>query len=160
MEMDDKEEEQIINDFYTAFSKLDADGMAECYHPEVEFSDPAFPKLKGEEAVAMWTMLCQRAKNFELTYKNVKAVNGKGSCNWNAKYLFSKTGRMVDNHIQAEFEFKDGKIYRHKDYFDFWKWSKMALGTPGALLGWSGFLRNKVQETAGKELKRFMAKKS
>ncbi|MFM7850832.1 MAG: hypothetical protein ACKO96_02715, partial [Flammeovirgaceae bacterium] len=51
---------------------------------------------------------------------------------------------------------KDGLIYRHTDTFDFWRWSRMALGTPGKLLGWSTFLQNKVKATAMGSLKKFI----
>ena len=40
----------------------------------------------------------------------------------------------------------------------FRSWSRQALGTPGLLLGWSPFLRNKVRATAAANLKRFLAK--
>ena len=33
-----------------------------CYHPEVKFSDPAFPDLKGNEVGAMWSMLIDTLK--------------------------------------------------------------------------------------------------
>jgi len=152
------EHKSLIAKFYMAFSQLDWQTMSDCYHPEIEFSDPAFPSLKGKEAGVMWRMLCERAKSFELTFKNVSAEGDSGECQWQANYLFSKTGRMVENHISAQFLFRDGKIIHHKDTFDFWKWSKMALGTPGVLLGWSPFLRNKVQQTAQSELQKFLAK--
>jgi hypothetical protein len=60
--------------------------------------------------------------------------------------------------IDADFEFKDGKIFRHRDHFDFWRWSRMALGTSGLLLGWTPFLKNKVQTTAKARLRKFMEK--
>ncbi|MCX8490265.1 MAG: nuclear transport factor 2 family protein, partial [Cyclobacteriaceae bacterium] len=87
----------------------------------------------------------------------VKADDRKGSCHWVAAYSFSHTGRNVINKIDASFEFKEGLILRHIDRFAFWKWSRMALGTPGLLLGWSPFLQNKVRATALAGLKKFMA---
>jgi hypothetical protein len=63
----------------------------------------------------------------------------------------------VNNSIDAQFEFgSDGRIVRHRDRFDFWRWSRQALGTPGLLLGWSPMLRNQVRERAGGNLRRFM----
>ena len=64
----------------------------------------------------------------------------------------------MHNIIDAEFEFKDGKIFRHDDQFDFWRWSRQALGPAGLLLGWTPILRNKVQKTARKGLEDFIAK--
>ena len=41
-----------------------------------------------------------------------------------------------------------GKIVRHIDRFDFWRWSRMALGPAGLLLGWTPLLHKKVQAKA------------
>jgi hypothetical protein len=62
----------------------------------------------------------------------------------------------VHNKIDARFEFKDGKIIRHRDSFDFWAWASQALGPPGRLLGWSSFLKNRVRAQAAKSLAAFM----
>lgn len=150
--------QDLIKQFYTAFSELNHEGMISCYHDEIHFSDPAFTNLQGKEAAAMWHMLCNRAKEFELTFDNVWAEGDKGGCNWIATYLFSKTGRKVENHITATFTFKDGKIITHKDSFDLYKWTRMALGMPGILLGWTPMLQNKVRAMGQKELEKFMAK--
>ena len=59
--------------------------------------------------------------------------------------------------IRAEFEFRDGLIRVQRDRFDFWRWSRQALGTPGLLLGWTPMLRNKVREKAQAGLEQFLA---
>ncbi len=147
---------KLIETFYSSFQKLDGESMAECYHPEIEFSDPVFPDLKGDEAAAMWKMLCSQAKDFSLTFDKVEADDLSGKAHWEAVYNFSATGRKVHNIINAEFQFKDGKIIRHKDNFDFWKWSKMALGPTGFLLGWTPLLKNKIRQQAAKNLEKFI----
>jgi hypothetical protein len=59
---------------------------------------------------------------------------------------FSATGRWCINRIDAEFEFdKHGLILRHRDRFDFWAWSRQALGVPGLILGWTPLFRKQVQ---------------
>jgi hypothetical protein len=80
------------------------------------------------------------------------------TCNWVATYTFSKTGRKVVNHIKAHLRIQDGKITEHTDQFDIWKWSRQALGMPGLLLGWSGYLKNKIHQNARQNLEKFMAK--
>ena len=40
----------VIEKFYTAFTNLDAEAMAECYAENVSFEDPAFGELKGIHA--------------------------------------------------------------------------------------------------------------
>ncbi|MCA1633050.1 MAG: nuclear transport factor 2 family protein [Acidobacteria bacterium] len=148
--------EELIEIFYTSFQKLDAEAMARCCHPDIRFSDPVFPVLSGSEVVEMWKMLCSQAKNFELTFAGVQANERTGKALWEARYDFSATGRRVHNKIEAEFEFQDGKIIKHTDTFDFWKWSSMALGPVGVLLGWTRLLRRKVQKQASERLASFM----
>jgi hypothetical protein len=104
----------------------------------------------------MWHMLILRGKDLTLTFNQVKADELKGACHWVATYSFSKTGRMVINEIDASFEFRDGLIYRHTDHFDLWKWTRMALGMKGLLLGWTPFLQNKVRATAASGLRQFI----
>ena len=126
----------LIETFYTAFQKRDAEGMVACYHPDVRFSDPVFHELQGARAGAMWRMLCARAKDLEVEFRDVRADDRTGSAHWEARYLYSATGRRVHNVIDAQFEFRDGKIVRHADTFDLWRWAGMALGAKGKLLGW------------------------
>lgn len=153
------ENEKLIRKFYEAFARNDAEAMVACYHEQIEFSDPAFGLLKGEQAKNMWRMLVERSKgNIEINFSNVKTNGEKGSADWTADYLFSKTGRQVHNEIHAEFEFKDGKIFRHRDTFDFWKWSKQSLGLSGTLLGWSSFLQKKVRQNALESLAEYSKK--
>lgn len=153
------ENEQLIRHFYESFAQNNADGMVACYSDEIEFSDPAFGLLKGTEAKNMWRMLVERAKgNIKIEFKNISADDKKGSADWTANYLFSKTNRQVFNQIHAEFEFKDGKIIRHNDTFDIWKWSKQALGISGLLLGWSSFMKNKIQQNAKESLREYSQK--
>lgn len=146
----------LIEKFYSAFQKRDFKTMAECYHPEAYFRDEAF-ELNGNEVGAMWQMLCERGKDLDISF-SVTEQNGVISAHWDAKYTFSQTGRFVLNRIDAEFEFKDDKIIKHIDHFNFWKWSRQALGLPGLLMGWSGFLQGKVKQSAMQSLKAFMAK--
>ncbi len=148
--------EKLITDFYTAFQNKDCKAMQACYHPDIVFNDPVFTNLKGNEAKAMWHMLTQAAKELTLQFNAIKANETTGSAHWEAFYPFSRTGRKVHNIIDAQFEFRDNKIIKHTDHFNFWRWSKMALGTSGLLLGWTPLIHNKVRATAGENLKKFI----
>jgi SnoaL-like domain len=153
--------QQLIEKFYTAFSTLDGETMASCYHPEAVFNDEAFVNLKGKEPGLMWKMLIERSKgNLNIHFSNVQASAEKGSADWVAEYVFSATGRKVINHIHAEFEFKDGLIYRHTDSFNLHKWAGQAMGLKGKLLGGFGFFRKKVQQTARLGLDKYIQKHS
>ena len=157
---------QTLHKFYAAFADLDAETMASCYAPDAQFDDEAF-SLRGQGEVAgMWRMLSEATKAkgrdvWKLEASGIEADARSGKTHWEAWYRFSATGRMVHNVIDGTFEFnQQGLITRHRDRFNFWAWSRQALGTPGMLLGWSGFLRNKVRATAATNLRRFMAGKA
>lgn len=148
---------ELIETFYQSFQRGDWKGMQACYHDHIEFSDPAFPDLTGSHAKAMWHMLTTSAKDLVVTYSQVEANEATGSCDWEAKYSFSRTGAPVHNRIHAAFEFRDGKIVRHTDTFDFTRWAGMALGVPGKLLGWTPWMQNKIRATAAAGLSKFLA---
>lgn len=156
--MQGSKEKALVETLYQAFQQKDFATMAACYHSEAEFQDEAFT-LKGKEIGAMWHMLIERGTDLELTF-SVKEHMGQVSAHWEPTYHFSQTGRHVHNIIDAEFDFRDGKIYRHRDSFNFWRWSWQALGLPGMLLGWSPFLRKKVSTMAMGNLAKFIEKHS
>lgn len=143
---------QLITTFYEAFQKLDAETMAACYHPEVRFTDPVFPRLHGTEAADMWRMLAARAKDFSLTFDDVRADDKTGEAHWVATYTFSQTGNTVVNDIRASFTFKDGKILTHTDRFHLWRWAGQALGLKGWLLGGTPLVKNAIRKQAAKGL--------
>lgn len=150
---------QVLESFYDAFQSGDAAKMGACYHEQAVFSDPAFQNLNSDQVKAMWAMLIERSDgNLDIEYHSVIADGQVGQCTWEAKYLFSKTGNNVHNIIHATMEFEDGLIKKHTDVFNFWRWSSMALGTPGKLLGWTPYLRGKVSSMAMKSLKDYMSK--
>ncbi len=144
---------EIIQQFYSAFQKLDAEAMAKLYHPDVEFEDPAFGKLNGEHAANMWRMLCtnQKDKGMVIEFE----VTSAASAHWEPIYTFSKTGRKVHNKIDTLMEFKDGLIIKHIDDFNLHSWAKQALGFQGALIGWTGFFKKKLQGQTNHLLKKF-----
>jgi len=156
--------EQTIRRFYDAFARLDADTMASCYAPDASFDDEAFSLRGAREVGAMWKMLCagtqaKGAAVWKLRYRDVRADATSGQAHWDAHYLFSATGRIVDNAIDSRFTFtSDGLIATQHDSFDFWRWSRQALGTPGLLLGWSPMLKKKVRATAAANLAAFLAR--
>lgn len=151
---------EIIKTFYAAFARNEPGAMITCYHEEIEFTDPVFGTLRGGDVAKMWRMLIENGKgNIKIDVSNVKSAGEKGAADWTAEYVFSKTGRKVINNIHAEFQFKDGKIIRHTDEFDVWKWSRQALGLSGYLLGWSSFIKNKIRGNAHRALHDYRLKK-
>ena len=145
----------LIHRFYDAFDRHDAEAMAECYHKDVVFTDPVFGELRGERAADMWRMLVARADDLKVRVSDVAADDLVGSARWAADYRFGKARRPVRNVIEARFEFQDGKIARHDDTFPLWRWTRMALGPTGLLLGWTPMVQDKVRAQARAQLDRF-----
>lgn len=149
-----------IESFYAAFARLDGAAMQACYAPTAHFEDEVFVLDGPQQIGGMWRMLCEatKAKGLPHWKLEVSQVTDR-SAHWDAHYLFSATGRKVLNRIDASFVFDaSGLITQHRDRFDFWAWSRQALGTPGLLLGWTPFLRNKVRAQAASNLRRFLEK--
>lgn len=148
-----------MNQFYTAFSKHDAESMGKLYHPDVIFNDPAFRDLTFDRVTSMWKMLIERSKGqLTIEHHSLIADDTFSQCTWEAEYTFSKTGNEVHNIIHSTMEFRDGLIIKHTDEFNFWRWSSMALGLPGKLLGWTPLIKNKVQKMALQSLNDYMKK--
>ena len=148
----------LIKEFYEAFARGDAAAMSICYSDNVYFEDPAFGVLKGNEAKTMWEMLIKSSKGeLKISFSDIEINGNKGTAKWRAEYEFSQTGRKVLNQITANFEFSDGKIVKHIDEFNLWKWSKQALGKIGWLLGWSSFFKKNLQKKTNHLLKKHMS---
>jgi len=73
---------ELINRFYTAFQKRDADAMNACYAPGIRFSDPVFGALEDDRAWAMWKMLAGRSAGLELTYQVGAVDDSTGNATW------------------------------------------------------------------------------
>lgn len=138
----------LIERFYSSFTNRDAAGMNVCYHADAAFTDDAFGTLDSAGVRSMWAMLCARASDLRVEYRDVRADDDTGSAHWEAWYTFAATGRKVHNVIEARFEFADGLIRRHVDSFSFARWAAQALGVPGKLLGWTPFFKKTFQSRA------------
>lgn len=157
--------EQTLHRLYGAFAALDGETMAQCYAEDAQFDDEAFSLRGRTEVGGMWCMLCDGVKArgrevWKIETSGIQADAQSGQAHWEATYRFSATGRMVLNIIDGQFTFTpQGLIATHRDRFDFWRWSRQALGMPGMLLGWTPLLRNKVRATAAANLKKYLAGK-
>ena len=146
---------ELLTRFYSAFAAKDHAIMARCYADDATFSDPVFPHLDADEVRAMWRMFCTSGNDVDVSFGEVEANDARGSARWEAIYAFPKTGRRVHNRIAASFTFSDGLIAEHRDDFDLYRWTRMALGTAGVALGWTPFVKGKVRRQAAGQLARF-----
>ena len=137
----------IVEQFYAAFQRRDALTMNSCYADIATFRDPIFD-LDYTNTCAMWEMLCQNAREFNLEYQIVEQTETQATVKWIAKYRFSKTGRMVTNHVTTTMLLQDNKIIKQVDRFNLWRWSAQALGFIGMVLGWDPLFRSKLRKSA------------
>lgn len=146
-----------LDTFYQAFARGDHAAMGACYHPSARFSDPVFPDLDAAGVRAMWRMLLTSGSPLRITHEILEDDGTHAAVRWQAWYTFSRTERPVHNIITSTFELKDGLILQQRDRFNFWRWSRQALGPAGLLLGWTPLLRNKVRGMAAANLRKTMA---
>ncbi len=139
----------LIESFYTAFADADGEGMIKCYDSNALFNDPVFGTLRGDAIFTMWRMLIKRSNgNIDIKFGEITTDGDEASVDWVASYPYGPKARRVINFVHAEFVIRDGKIIEHRDDFDLWQWSRQALGFTGTILGWSGFIKNKIRQNA------------
>ncbi len=147
--------QQLIEGFYDAFSRLEADAMAACYAPDARFSDPVFTELRGERIGQMWKMLASRSTDLEVNASEIEADGDSGSAHWIATYTFSQTGRKVRNDVRASFRFSNGLVVEHVDDFDFRAWARQALGSAAGVPPLTQIFRTLVRRRAAASLDEF-----
>ena len=138
-----------IERLYAAMDAHDGEAMAACYAPTATFTDPVFVGLSDGEPGDMWRMLTARSADLRVELQEHDVDGSWGHAHWVAHYTFGQTGRPVVNDVRSEMRFDDaGLIVLQRDEFDFWRWSRQALGPVGLLLGWTPVLRHSVRDKA------------
>ncbi len=143
---------EIAIKFYDAFSAANIDVLKQLYDKKLIFNDNIFVNLDYNETISMWSSLLVGNKNMSIKYEIKKYSEKYVEVEWIADYLFTSTNRNVKNIILAKMEIDQGKIINHTDNFDFYKWSQMAFGITGVLIGWTSFFKNKVRTEAYNKL--------
>ncbi len=141
-----------VQRLYDGFLAKDGDAMEACYAKDATFRDEVFDLHGAEEIGAMWKMLLARGADLTLEVSGIRADATAGAAHWEADYTFSATKRKVHNVIEASFVLRDGLIQQHVDQFDFWSWTRQALGPVGLVAGWTPMVRSKVQNEAARGL--------
>ena len=156
--------EANLRRLYAAFARLDGAAMQACYAADATFDDEVFSLRGAPQVGGMWRMLCDatRAQGADVWRLEVGELSDRGghwSVHWEAHYRFSATGRLVHNRIDAQIRCSaDGLIVQQRERFDFWRWTRQALGLPGWLLGWTPQLRAKLRARAAANLAAYLAR--
>jgi hypothetical protein len=150
-----------LDRFFAALARLDSVTLKSCYSDDARFEDELF-SLHGSHAVGgMWRMLCENVRHrgrmvWQLDVQDISTQGGLGSARWEAQYLYQD--RPVHNIVSSDFSFDGlGLIRRHRDHFDFWSWSRQALGWRGNLAGWTPYMRKRTRREAAARLRRFVS---
>lgn len=147
----------VIERYWKALAAGDAETMAKCYAADATFQDPVF-NLNGAEIGNMWRMILAANPNLRIEAGALVQDGVTAHGTWQAWYKFSLTGRDVHNVIHSSFTVEGNKIVAQRDEFPFWKWSRMALGLKGILLGWTPLVHKAVRAKARERLDRFQSK--
>jgi len=149
----------LLEHFYTGLQKADIEAVRACYAPGIVYSDPVFGELRGERAVLMWETFFSRDDPLKVNFGDLAADDRTGSGRWEARYVFTRTGREVRNVIFSRFRFVDGLIVEQHDSFSVHRWARMALGPVGAMAGWAPPLRAALHKESVRMLDRFDAER-
>lgn len=145
----------VAERFYEAFMVRDHYTMGRLYAEHATFSDPVFPLLNVRGTRLMWQMLLTRAEDLAVEAKIVEDGATRARVDWVAYYTFTATRRSVVNRVHTEMAISAGKIVRHVDAFNLWRWSEQALGMKGLLLGWTPMVQNRIRAQAAQSLRAF-----
>lgn len=129
VEWERQQNAETVTRFYKAMQSGDYETIMSLYHPDAEFSDPAFPGIKGSKLEGMWKLITNAKPDIKFRDVEVQK-DGSVTGHWDADYELIK-GNPIHNSIDSKFEFKDGKIIKHTDSFNFSKWADQAF--PGIL---------------------------
>ena len=151
---------EVVESFYKAFQNQDSEAMASFYSKDIIFKDPVFGELRGNDVKDMWRFLIERSNgNIDITFSILNEENNIVNVHWEAKYHFSKTKRFVHNKVNAIIEVQDGKIVKHIDHFNFYRWSRMAFGSIAYFIGFTTFFQKKINLGILNLFKKYQLKK-
>jgi ketosteroid isomerase-like protein len=114
---------QLIDRLYRGLSAHDPEAMAACYDENATFKDIAFYREGREQIREMWKFVTRPEPNLTCSFEIVSADDDKVVARLTDHYIFTDTGRKVDNAITSTFHFRDGYIIKHEDVCDPIAWA-------------------------------------
>lgn len=142
---------EIVKEFYEALNKRDYKIVNGLYHSEAKYRDEIFD-FNGIEIHALWYNATLPEMDISVKLESIREEGDKVITEWEMRYTLDIIKRRINLKEKGVFEFKDEKIYRHTDTYDFWAWCTQAFGAIGRVMGWSNWLRNRVRNQARKSV--------
>lgn len=129
---------QLLINFFTAIQNNNVDALSDCYHDELHYSDDILDDLYGDDARAMlnW-FVSTREQARMLGFRILDVTDRRGRARWEIEYRSARSGRLINREIESEFQFEDGKIIYHHDYFDWGRWARRTFGPYGTHVSWA-----------------------
>lgn len=146
-------QEALVRRFFDRLAAADAAGAAACYHPDVFYSDPLFPRLHGARAADLWRMRLEELPDLAIRLEDASGDADGAFARWVLAY--TARGRRIAVPVRSMFAFREGRISRHYDHFSLWRWAAQAHGLAGAALGWFGPWRWALRQRFARSLERF-----
>ncbi|HEX6632714.1 MAG TPA: nuclear transport factor 2 family protein [Usitatibacter sp.] len=147
--------ESVVRRLYAALAARGAEEAAACYHPEIFYSEPLHPRLRGDAVRDLWRMRLAPGEAYEIRLDEASGGADGATARWTVRARVR--GRPVEIHGRSLFAFRDGRISRQYDHYSLWRWSAQALGPAGAAFGWLGPVRWALRTRARRALERFSA---
>ena len=150
--------EATIHRFFTAYQNKEYTTMQNCYSEDAVYNNPIYGLNDTEHVKAMWEMICKTNKEESLHFENIELLDHEyATCDWSLVYYY--TNRRINNKIKSYLRLENGLIIEHTDAFDLYKWTRMAFGLTGSLIGWSNFFQKRIQKSTRKKLSEFIISK-
>ncbi|KAG9084955.1 hypothetical protein FS749_004804 [Ceratobasidium sp. UAMH 11750] len=150
----------IATKWFAAYTSGDYEGMKALAAPDYIFEDPAFGRLEGSRALAMYRMFIFGRDKSEAVWNvhEVKPSTDSQKANVRFEAVYKFNGRPVTNQITSDILVVDGKVKEQIDKFDVPNWAGQALGIFGWLFGNFSFFQNSVKQKANARLDMFITK--
>ena len=131
------------------------EGIPGCVHPEIQYFDPLFGALEGQDVV--------RLRSFEASFNGFKMERGEiedlgdgyYSCPWKKTYTYPVTGRKVSINGKSHISMDNGLVTGHSEAFSLHRWAKDAYGIAGWFFGSIFFFQRKMRREAARQLREF-----
>jgi hypothetical protein len=136
----------VVERFFSAYANADPVAMSACLHPQISYSDPLFPDLRGVRVGLRWHWQLRHATEFKLQKQIMFMDERKAQLKLDVAYLWH--GRAVHHEVLSTLTIWDDLIVRQIDEYPYWPYAKQAYGVAGHLLGGLGWAQSVVQRRA------------